>query len=496
LTKLRTLDILRSKRLECGRMIPFLLTYLLAGSYPTLDITASGLDYWVAWGIADGDRVVRSSTAAEVKLPGYYGSTSLTIGETVPGVPENLILMCSAEYYDSARIYSLDPATLAEFGSASVPYGQICPPAEPHFGCSVFQLSAQSVIDEDTGCVIFASVRTNYTLSSADDRVSHYTWQCAAILDTDDSGQMVFREPAALEVLFGCNGIPPVQTDPSYWVSGWGGYGGTYPPYGFMVQATGYDGLGGSRTLDSSTLNYVYGASPTAATAYCAGNSSAGTVIVWENYEGVDQYSLICSTSSPVPDTTIAMPPWPNGQPPLFAAMSDVREDPGALLAWYDGASVWCRYFDGQWNDWCYLLSPDEPIDVDTGFLGVCSAQDGYYVAWLEYGSADPTVVYVPRPGVEGTEDALSFIAGELLLQPSMNPFVSSITLICSGSSIPVELSVFDMTGRLVRNLTDRQGSSFLWDGRDVSGTVVPTGTYLIQGAVNGQATSIRVVKL
>jgi flagellar hook assembly protein FlgD len=55
---------------------------------------------------------------------------------------------------------------------------------------------------------------------------------------------------------------------------------------------------------------------------------------------------------------------------------------------------------------------------------------------------------------------------------------------------------VYDITGRLIRSLSDREGSSFLWNGADASGSEVPTGTYIIQGAVDGQATSITVVRL
>jgi flagellar hook assembly protein FlgD len=61
---------------------------------------------------------------------------------------------------------------------------------------------------------------------------------------------------------------------------------------------------------------------------------------------------------------------------------------------------------------------------------------------------------------------------------------------------IPEELEIYDITGRLIRSLSDLQGSSFLWDGRDGAGTEVPTGTYLIQGAIDGQVSSLRVVRL
>ena len=96
--------------------------------------------------------------------------------------------------------------------------------------------------------------------------------------------------------------------------------------------------------------------------------------------------------------------------------------------------------------------------------------------------------------GVE--DDSTDVAEPALVLSSSCNPFSSSVTITCSGPSLPGQLMVYDITGRLIRSLSDREGSSFLWDGRDGSGSEVPTGTYLIQGAIDGQASSIRAVKL
>lgn len=81
-------------------------------------------------------------------------------------------------------------------------------------------------------------------------------------------------------------------------------------------------------------------------------------------------------------------------------------------------------------------------------------------------------------------------------LGASSNPFFENLIITCEGPALPGQLMVYDITGRLVRSLSDRQQDSFLWDGRDASGTEVPGGTYLIQGAVDGQVSSVRVVRL
>jgi len=99
---------------------------------------------------------------------------------------------------------------------------------------------------------------------------------------------------------------------------------------------------------------------------------------------------------------------------------------------------------------------------------------------------------YAPEVGIEGEDPS----GGPLALQASCNPFMSSVTITCEGDALPGQLMVYDITGRLIRSLSDLQGSSFLWDGRDGAGTEVPTGTYLIQGAIDGQVSSLRVVRL
>ena len=99
---------------------------------------------------------------------------------------------------------------------------------------------------------------------------------------------------------------------------------------------------------------------------------------------------------------------------------------------------------------------------------------------------------FAPETGIEGEEPD----SGLLTLTPSSNPFTSSVTITCEGEALPGQLMVYDITGRLIRSLSDRQGSSFLWDGHDGSGREVPTGTYLIQGAVEGRVSSVRVVRL
>jgi hypothetical protein len=179
----------------------------------------------------------------------------------------------------------------------------------------------------------------------------------------------------------------------------------------------------------------------------------------------------------------------------IFCGWENYWEPPEASSADYYTRYGWLVKLDssGQ-TDWHVLHTAGTS---STFFSARQLPQGGYIVAgqiWDEVHSDwnGYLLRYAPETGIE---DGGSPVPG-LTLQASTNPFTSSVTIACEGDSIPSQLMVYDITGRLVRSLSDREGSTFLWDGRDASGTAVPTGTYLIQGAIDGQVSSIRVVKL
>lgn len=179
-------------------------------------------------------------------------------------------------------------------------------------------------------------------------------------------------------------------------------------------------------------------------------------------------------------------------------------------LVWADyftAKKLWFTAFDAEGNllmqpYMAYDYEDEDPQDVRNP-EGVVDSEGNLYLiysaGWTEpvfgryptFGWFDHN--YLPQ-GVGG--EAPSAGQNAFALSPSCNPFSSSVTLTCSGPSLPGQLMVYDITGRLIQSLSDRQGSCFIWDGRDGSGGQVPTGTYIIQGAVDGQVSSIRLVKL
>jgi hypothetical protein len=96
--------------------------------------------------------------------------------------------------------------------------------------------------------------------------------------------------------------------------------------------------------------------------------------------------------------------------------------------------------------------------------------------------------------GIE--DDSVSVTPQGASLTLSSNPFRDLLTIEVAGVSWLAELSVYDITGRLVRSLGPGDGSTFQWDGRDDEGNELPVGTYVIRAESQGITTAAKVVKL
>ncbi len=81
--------------------------------------------------------------------------------------------------------------------------------------------------------------------------------------------------------------------------------------------------------------------------------------------------------------------------------------------------------------------------------------------------------------------------AHSLTLSP--NPFSSSVrisppSLAADHAADPATLSIYDLTGRLVRRMTATSGTGFVWQGLDEEGRLVPPGVYSYRWASRGRA--------
>lgn len=147
-----------------------------------------------------------------------------------------------------------------------------------------------------------------------------------------------------------------------------------------------------------------------------------------------------------------------------------------AGLCWYDGTNVGAfQASPGGAPQWGGL--PNSSIDD----LEVREIPDGYEL-WMSCVSRGLAVltVQLPNPTAVDQDVALSTVALE---QNRPNPFRSSTQL---GFSIPraehIRLTVFDVAGRSVRVLVDREVPAgrheVSWDGKDDGGRSLANGTY------------------
>jgi hypothetical protein len=99
---------------------------------------------------------------------------------------------------------------------------------------------------------------------------------------------------------------------------------------------------------------------------------------------------------------------------------------------------------------------------------------------------------------------ALSDLPGDLveLYRPSPNPFASStrIAYVVNGKSQQVEVGIFDIAGRRIRQLANGFQApgryELIWDGRSDAGEHVINGVYFIRSIVAGHVKSMQVVLL
>jgi len=104
----------------------------------------------------------------------------------------------------------------------------------------------------------------------------------------------------------------------------------------------------------------------------------------------------------------------------------------------------------------------------------------------------DAVYIYWSAMGIEDGEGMLEFA---IIAVP--NPSGSGISIEVPSAYIEgVELFVYDLSGKLVQKLSQRNESTFMWDCHDSSGHEVPAGTYIIRAVFEDRSTSVRFVKL
>jgi hypothetical protein len=174
---------------------------------------------------------------------------------------------------------------------------------------------------------------------------------------------------------------------------------------------------------------------------------------------------------------------------PIFSNLADriTPNTAGGGVGWLvSGANnVGVRYDSGVFRT-VFMTAP---------FQGVAPPNDALLmdrvIDWL----------YPPNP-LTGVHPAESAVAARLVLEPNApNPFRGATTLwFAVPKAGAAALSVFDVTGRRVRDLVNRHveagPQAVVWDGRDAQGSRVASGVYLVRLTAGGESVSREIVRI
>ncbi len=147
-----------------------------------------------------------------------------------------------------------------------------------------------------------------------------------------------------------------------------------------------------------------------------------------------------------------------NGNGDIWVA-SDAADSP---IKAYNSSSLLVNYV------------PEADLPAGTECRGLCFDTEGYL--WVSDDNAEKIYKLDITTGIEG-----GVIPQEQFgLTVSANPFSGSVNISVTGASEPVDMAIYDLSGRTILRTELALNASFTWDGRTTSGETAPTGTYLI----------------
>jgi hypothetical protein len=177
-----------------------------------------------------------------------------------------------------------------------------------------------------------------------------------------------------------------------------------------------------------------------------------------------------------------------------------VWRDVGDHEGWYQQQGIMAQRIDTLgdtlWSGAVHICSTtgNEPSIISTN-------DKAGIVAWNDTRNGN-TDVYTARI------DSLGYISG---IEEGKEPSIAALQLeviggtICSGSvelrfSLPAcskaNLTVFDASGRKVRELTVQDNQRSIWDGYDLKGALCPQGVYFVRLEAESKSTGVKVVLL
>jgi len=151
-------------------------------------------------------------------------------------------------------------------------------------------------------------------------------------------------------------------------------------------------------------------------------------------------------------------------------------------------------------NDWEDMGAWCDTIFEPTSLVGIIDSTHRYIqyrvgmTAENEFDTPilDEVRMYWTYLGIEDGEGDI-----ELSITAAPNPSSGSVSVIVPPLyTEDIQLLVYDISGKVVADLSEGDGNLFHWDCRNSSGVTVPAGMYIIQGIVGDRSTSVRFVKL
>jgi hypothetical protein len=178
---------------------------------------------------------------------------------------------------------------------------------------------------------------------------------------------------------------------------------------------------------------------------------------------GYPQWDSITWVSEEPPGTDIFFQARTSNVWEDMGAWCDTIFDPGSLEGYIDSTHRYIQYRVSLLSDSAFATPILDEVRFWWSNLGIGGSTE----------TAEFTVRAFPNPS-----------------RGSVSIYVPSVFL------EDAEILVYDISGKLVRKLSDSDGSVFLWDCRDGSGNVLPSGIYIVQGMVEERRTSVRFVKI
>ncbi|MEZ5065880.1 MAG: T9SS type A sorting domain-containing protein [bacterium] len=231
---------------------------------------------------------------------------------------------------------------------------------------------------------------------------------------------------------------------------------------------------------------------PGEAMGLCTRRNCVGSDGVWDDVNAIDRY--------PNGLAPIANDDRVNPIPPGSSVIIDVLANDASLIGQTVGEIAIM-----QLPEWLVEVLPDQKV-LYTHMPGATSGADTLdtftyvYIDTAGEVSAEATVT-IPIASAVGVEE-FGDASNHALRSLGPNPFRSGTSFSVSArSGGRATLAVYSVSGRLVRQLLDREVTAgwrgeVEWDGNDASGQAVAAGVYLVRLVTPEGTTQVRTVRL